>query len=166
MAGPDFSLIDRRRLLASAAAMTAAGAMPRADRHTAASHKALPPAPAVQTTKVRAAKGRLADIVRRNIIRREAGLPLLLVAAEWRRIKRWEDRQARDEAFERFAAAHEKEIWGQVLKQRREKEQNPDWWPHTLFEGVDCQRQVRKILRDQFARVWLVRLTRCPLRPG
>jgi hypothetical protein len=144
--------IDRRSLLASAAALTAAGAVPGADRPTTASREALPPAPNVQTTNVSAATARrFIEIGRRNEIRREAGLPPLKVAAEWRRIKEVEDRQAREEAFERFAAIHEKEIWDQVLKQRREKEQNPDWRPVTLAEGVDCQRQVRKILRDQFA---------------
>jgi len=155
MANTDFPFtLDRRRLLASAVAVTAASAVPGGECSAAALGDTVqtpPLTPDVQAPNVCAATARrLLEIGRRNQIRQEAGLPLLPVAREWRRVKQLEDRQAREEAFEQFAAAHEKEIWDQVLKQRREKEQNPDWCPRTLFEGVDCQRQVRKILREQF----------------
>jgi hypothetical protein len=67
-------------------------------------------------------------------------------------MKQWEEKQARDEAFKRSAAARERDTRAEFLKQRREKQRNRDWWPRSLFEGVDCQRQVCKILRVKFAR--------------
>ena len=120
MAGPNFPLIDRRRLLASAAAMTAASAVPGADHPIVAPSdpiQALPLTLDVRTTNVCvAAARRFIEIGRRNQIRQEAGLPLLPVATEWRRVKQLEEKQTRDEAFEQFAAAHEKGIWDRVFE--------------------------------------------------
>jgi len=95
MAGLNFPLIDRRRLLASAAAMTAACGVPGADHPIAAPSdpiQALPLIPDVRTTNVCvAAARRFIEIGRRNQIRQEAGLPLLPVATEWRRVKQLEE---------------------------------------------------------------------------
>ena len=39
------------------------------------------------------------------------------------------------EEFERFAAAHGRAVWEEVLKRRRDAEGNPNWRPNTL-EGM------------------------------
>ena len=88
---------------------------------------------------------RFIEIVQRNQIRREAGLPLLAVAAEWRRMKELEDRQA----FEQFAAVHAQAVLDDLLKRRRETEGNPNWRP-SWMEGVRYQTRVNKILREKF----------------
>ena len=39
------------------------------------------------------------------------------------------------EEFERFAAAHGRAVWEEVLKRRRDAEGNPNWRPNSL-EGI------------------------------
>jgi hypothetical protein len=56
----------------------------------------------------------------RNRLRRDAGLPLLEVAKEWRRMKEQDDSQKFSDAFGRFAAKYSKSVWDEVLKPRRE----------------------------------------------
>ena len=146
MAGPDFPLIDRRRLLAVSAAMATASIAPRV---TPGAAKAIQQARLFEKPALNLSANmirRLAQIEKRNALRQGAGLPLLKVVRELRRMKACE--YAQD--FEQFAATHEKEIWGQVLKNRREKEGNPNWRPRTLFEGVRYQREVRNVLREKF----------------
>lgn len=50
---------------------------------------------------------RFLEIARRNEIRQEAGLPVLSIPKELRRMKK----QADAEEFDRFEAAHGKAIW-------------------------------------------------------
>jgi hypothetical protein len=150
MARPDFPLsIDRRRLLASATAVTASGIVPSARPAKSAAR------PFVQLPQVTseagpanvsaATAGRLLEITRRNELRREANLPLLSIAQELRRMK---DQETRGE-FKRFEAAYARAVWEKVLKPRREAEGNPNWRPNWM-EGVSYQTQVRKILWEQF----------------
>jgi hypothetical protein len=151
MARPDFPLrIDRRRLLTSAAAVTASGILPGVKRADAAAApdffqsspltlEAEPPNFCAATAR------RLTEIARRNELRREAKLPLLSIAKESRRMKEQEEL----EEFERFEAQHRNEVWDQVLKPRREAEGNPNWRP-SWTEVVRCQGEVYKILRGQF----------------
>jgi hypothetical protein len=152
MAKTDFPLtIDRRRLLASAAAVTATGILPgvkladaaAADvpQSSALTHQAEP------TNLSAATARRLLDIARRNEIRREAGLPLLSTVKELRRLKQYED----GELFERFKAQHRDVVWEEVLKPRRAAEGNPNWFPRNWAEGVGYQSEVYKILRERFA---------------
>ena len=81
MAGPDFPRIDRRRLLTSAAAVTASGVLPGVKRAAAAAAPDLFQSPPL-TPKAEPANccpataRRLFEIARRNEIRREAKLPL------------------------------------------------------------------------------------------
>ena len=149
MAKPDFPLnIDRRRLLATGAAVITAAIVPRAGcAKTALTNAALPtlPAETPALTLCAATARRLMEIARRNEIRREAKLPLLPIAKELRRIKRQEDL----EEFERFEAAYGKAVWEEMLKARREAEGNPNWRP-SWMEGISYQTQVNKILRAQF----------------
>jgi hypothetical protein len=140
--------IDRRRLLTSAAAVTAAAIAP--DANSAAR-------PFVQLSQVTSEAGpanvsaatarRLLEIARRNELRREANLPLLSIAKELRRMK---DQETREE-FERFEAAYGRAVWDEVLRPRREAEGNPRWRP-TWMEGMRYQTQVNKILWEQFTR--------------
>jgi hypothetical protein len=138
-----FSL-DRRRLLTATAAIATAAIAPEMKLGAAeAIREAPPPPPLLNLTGANAR--RLAEIARRNVIRQEAGLPLLAVPRELRRLKQAEDAAE----LERFEAKHGKTIWEQVLKSRREAEGNPNWRPNWM-EGLAYQSQVRKILREQF----------------
>ena len=86
---------------------------------------------------------RLLEIARRNEIRQEAGLPLLPVVQELRKMKR----QVGLEESERFAAVHHEAILEQVLKPRRDD--NPNWRPNFL-ENMGYQNQIHKILWERF----------------
>jgi hypothetical protein len=150
MAKTDLRLnLDRRRLLATGAAVATAAIALRADRVDAALADTVQlPAltPEVPPLNVCAATARrLLEIARRNEIRREAKLPLLPIAKELRRIKRQEEL----EEFERFEAVHAEAVWQEVLKPRREAEGNPNWRPNWM-EAVSYQSKVYKILREQF----------------
>jgi hypothetical protein len=139
MAEADFRLnLDRRRLLATGAAVVTAAITLRADRVEAALADTVQ-LPALTTevppSNVCAATARrLMEIARRNEIRREAKLPLLSVVRELRRMKE----QERFEKFERFEAVHAKAVWEKVLKPRREAEGNRNWQP-SWMEGVSYQ---------------------------
>jgi len=91
---------------------------------------------------------RVVEIAWRNEIRREAGLPLLGIAKELKRLKAQDDA----EKFEAFAAEHRAAAWAQVLRSRRETTCNPDWRP-TWMEGLVCQNEVRQILWRKFRAV-------------
>jgi hypothetical protein len=149
MAEADFRLnLDRRRLLATGAAVATAAITLRADRVDAALADTVQLSaltPEVPPLNVCAATARrLLEIARRNEIRWEAKLPLLPIAKELRQIKRREDL----EEFSRFEAVYGKAVWEEVLKGRREAE-GPNWRPNSL-EGMCPQSQVHKILWEQF----------------
>jgi hypothetical protein len=153
MARPDFPLsINRRRLLISAAAaVTATGVLPGfvcADAAAPDFSQSSELTPEAQSANFCAATARrLAEIARRNEIRREANLPLLSIPKELRRMKD----QETSEEFSRFEAQHRKEVWDQVLKPRREAAGNPNWFPRNWSEGVVYRSEVYKILRERFA---------------
>jgi hypothetical protein len=129
MAGQEFPVnIDRRRLLVSAAALPAASIMPEIQcgepLNLADAAQPLSPPSTLPALNVCAATARrLAEIARRNEIRREANLPLLSVARELRRMK---EQELQDE-FSRFEAAHGKAVLEETLKRRREAEGSPNW---------------------------------------
>ncbi len=87
--------IDRRRLLAAAAAIPAASIVPigkPADTPAAAPVRSSAMTPEAEPVNFCAAMARrLLIIAQRNEIRREAGLPLLSIRKELRRLKRQED---------------------------------------------------------------------------
>jgi hypothetical protein len=89
--------------------------------------------------------GRLAEIARRNQIRREVKLPLLSIPKELRRMKH----QEAMEEFGRFEVMHGRAAWAQVLKAHREAEGNPNWRP-SWTEGVRLQKEVNDVLRQRF----------------
>ena len=121
---PGLSL-DRRQLLASAAVITTAGLAPIAE---SAGPTHLPEAgnPATILSDVRALNvcartaQKIEEIVARNIIRAEAGLPLLSVARELRRMKAAVDATA----FQEFADRHRQAVWDEVLVPVREAGEN------------------------------------------
>jgi hypothetical protein len=89
---------------------------------------------------------RIAEIAKRNRIRVEAGLPLLSIAKELRRMKTAEE----EAKFEAFAAIHRKVVWDEVLALERETRGQPGWKPSSFMEGLASQSQVSKILHEQF----------------
>jgi hypothetical protein len=150
MAKTDFPLsIDRRRLLTSAAAITATGVVPDVNPANSATAREFVQLPQVRSeagpASVSAATARrLLEIARRNEIRREANLPSLSIPKELRRMKDQEELGD----FEGFEAFHGKAVWDELLKTRREAE-GPNWRP-SWTEGLSYQTQVNKILREQF----------------
>jgi hypothetical protein len=141
-------VIDRRKLLAAAAAMTAVSTMPRmADAEAVprpVQSSALPPG--VRAPKVCAPTARrLLEICRRNELRQAAQLPLLSIPKELRRMKRQEEL----EALQRLEAAHGRAVWAQVLEARRRAEGNPNWRPNCM-EGIGYQNEVRAVLKARF----------------
>jgi hypothetical protein len=143
---------DRRQLLAATAVVTAAGIVPNAKSAGATSS-----AQAVKVTKIPASDvsalnvcaataRRIEEIAARNIIRAEAGLPLLSVPQELRRMKQITDAMA----FEQFADQHRQAVWDEVLGPVRETRGEPNWRPNGLMEGLAFQAQVSRILRERF----------------
>ena len=154
MAKQDFPPdIDRRRLLVSAVALAGssissieAGVEYAKAASVTASAQPIASAPGVQGLNVCPATARrLLEIERRNLLRAEANLPLLSITKELRRMKQ---REVSGE-FERFAAAHDRAVWEEVLKRRRDAEGNPNWRPNGL-EGMCYHSKVRTILWEKF----------------
>ena len=139
--------LDRRQLLTSAAAIAATGIVPSYGQVEAATPAELGSAAEIQTWNVCAATAhRIAEIAKRNRIRQEAGLPLLSIAKELRRMKTAEDQAE----FEAFAAVHQSAVWDEVLTPGRKSRGQPHWRPSSFMEGLALQSRVSKILREQF----------------
>jgi hypothetical protein len=139
--------LDRRQLLTSAAAIAATGIVPRYAQVKTANPAELGSTTEIPTWNVCAATARrMAEIAERNRIRQEAGLPLLSIAKELRRMKTAEDRAE----FEAFADVHRKAVWDAVLSPERKRRGQPDWRPSSFMEGLVFQSRVSKILHEQF----------------
>ena len=140
---------DRRQLLTTGAAITAASIMPSAgpaDASPLSVLPSLPPTPAQSPNFGAATARRLLEIERRNELRRESQLPQLSIARELRRMKE----QQVSKEFERFETAHRDAVWEEILEARREAEGNPNWRVRNSFEGIRYQSEVYKTLRQQF----------------
>src|SRR3974390_2302451 len=88
---PPLSL-DRRQLLTSAAVIAATGIVPSYEQVKAATPSELGGSAEIQTWNACAGTARkIAEIAKRNQIREEAGLPLLSIAKELRRMKTAEE---------------------------------------------------------------------------
>jgi hypothetical protein len=142
--------LDRRQWLASAAAVTAAGIVPNA-KSAGATNSAqavkvtkIPDVPALKVCAGTAQK--IQEIASRNIIRAEAGLPLLSIPKELRRMKQVADARK----FEEFADQHRQAVCDEVLASARQARGNRQWRPTRLMEGYAFQAQVRKALRARF----------------
>ena len=144
--------LDRRQLLTSVAVITTAGLAPFVEfagpaYPAEAATEATIPASEVQTLKVCAGTAqKIQEIVARNIIRAEAGLPLLSVARELRKMKQTADAAA----FEEFADRHRQAVWEEVLEPVRAVRGESNWRPTRLMEGLAFQAEVSKILAERF----------------
>jgi hypothetical protein len=148
---PGLSL-DRRQLLASAATLSI-GTIPgiEAAAEVTNSGQAVPVAEIArsETAAWNVCAGtaqKIKEIAARNIIRAEAGLPLLSVPQELRKIK---DAEIAAE-FEQFADRHRQAVWDEVLAPVREARGEPNYRPTRLMEGLAFQAQVVKTLRERF----------------
>jgi len=144
--------IDRRTLLKTTVAITTATLAADVSPSEAAPVISTQPSPinadallSVCATTAR----RLAEIKRRNELRREAKLPLLPIAKELRHMKEEDDRQGFSEAFGPFAAKHRRAVWAEILKPRREALSDPNWRPNWIA-GMGYQGEVFRILRERF----------------
>jgi hypothetical protein len=142
------SIISRRSLLGSASALTAAGLVPIAKsveaERGAASVSMGATSEAIPNYSAGTAR-RLREITTRNTLRRTFTLPALSVPNELRRMKKAED----EIEFNRFAASRRRAVWDQVLKTRRDLEDDPNWKP-SWSEGVGYQSEVARILWARF----------------
>jgi hypothetical protein len=143
--------LDRRQLLVSAAAL-GVGNIPGPDAAVEVTNSgpavtvAEIPTSDVPALKVCAGTAqKIQEIASRNIIRAEAGLPLLSIPKELRRMKQVADVAA----FEDFADRHRESVWEEVLAPLREARGEPSWRPNGLMEGYAFQAKVSKILRER-----------------
>jgi len=142
----DLAVLDRRQLLRNAAAATAIRALPASERAVAAPQEIEASANLVAWSHFSAATlRRLEEIALRNRLRKEAGLPLLSVVKELRRMKTVED----GERFNQFVALHKKAVWNQVLKSVRDGMGDPNWSPNSIT-GMGIQANVLAILRRRY----------------
>ena len=143
--------LDRRQLLASAAALSI-GTVPtvvaaaEVFSRQAATVAEIPTSETAAWNICAKTAQKIQEIAARNIIRAEAGLPLLSIPRELRRMKMVEDAAA----FEQFADRHRQAVLEEVLAPVREARGEPNWRPSRLMEGYAFQAQVSKILRERF----------------
>jgi hypothetical protein len=145
----DLAVLDRRQLVRGVAAATAISALPASEPAVAAPQE-------IEATKLAGWSrfsvgtcGRLEEIAFRNRLRKEAGLPLLSVAKELRRMKTVADKQR----FGQFATLHRKAVWGEVLKLFRDEIGDPNWSPTNWIVAMGFQARVDGILRHRYQRV-------------
>jgi hypothetical protein len=135
----NFPNLSRRQLLSSATTITVAGIAPnvayevRAKSEIAQEAQVLvPPSKKGQAQNFTAVTLlRLREIAERNRVRQEAGLPLLSVPKELRRIKEAADA----EKFRTFAEAHRKSIYQKMLARERRRRGDPYWAPTGMLSG-------------------------------
>jgi hypothetical protein len=143
-----FPNIDRRQLLTSAGAVTVARPS-LTNPHT----KALIKSEIVPLTKASLALSaearqnfatvtvlHLREIAERNVIRQEAGLPLLSIAKELRRMKEAADA----EKFRKFADSHRKSVHDKMLARVRRRYGDPNWLRPACFREVGCGLPLRR----------------------
>jgi hypothetical protein len=142
--GPE--VIDRRKLLTAAAAMTAASTVPTTAEGVCEAIQSSILPPGVRSPKACAATAqRLLEISRRNELRRMAQLPLLSIPKEFRRMKEQEEL----EVFRQFEAANGRAVWEHVLEARRQAEGNLNWRSNWM-ESIHFQNQAHAALRARF----------------
>jgi hypothetical protein len=143
---------DRRQLLASVAVITTAGLAPNAEAAGAtnaaeAVNPATSPASNVSAFNICVSTARkIEEISQRNRIRQQAGLPLLSIPKELRKIKNAELAAE----LEEFADRHRQAVWDEVLTPIREAKGDPNWRPKGMMEGLGYQARVSKVLRQRF----------------
>ena len=145
--------LDRRQLLASAAALSV-GTVPgiEAAAEVTNSGQAVPVAQIArsETAGWNVCAGtaqKIKEIAARNIIRAEAGLPLLSVPQELRRMKQITDAMV----FEEFAERHRQAVWDEVLGPMREAKGGAELAFKHLHGGIGFPSPGQQILHERFA---------------
>ena len=155
--------INRRKLLTSAATTAVVAIAPGIPHGSFVGKSGItnssslaPPYPDVQVRNFATITIlRLREIAERNSIRQEAGLPLLSVPKELRRMKEAADA----EKFRAFVEAHRKKVYAKMLRRVRRECGDPNWAPSGVLSGgglwfaahVDRQtRTYRRITRNRF----------------
>jgi hypothetical protein len=141
----DLAVLDRRQLLQGPAAATAIRALPASEPAVAVPQEIEAANLAGWSHFSADTLRRLEEIALRNRLRKEAGLPLLSVVKELRRMKTVED----GERFNQFVALHKKAVWNQVLKSVRDGMGDPNWRPNSIT-GMGIQANVLAILRRRY----------------
>ena len=96
------------------------------------SDSSAPPYPEVQARNfANITNFRLREIAERNSIRQEAGLPLLSVPKELRRMKEAADA----EKFRAFVEANRKNVYAKMLGRVRRRCGEPNWTPNGVLSG-------------------------------
>jgi hypothetical protein len=151
---PNFS---RRQLLTSTATIAVAGIAPNIPHTEGLAKTEISPTKALASPRTEASGSefdavtvlRLREIAERNRIRQEAGLPLLSVPKELRRMKETADA----EKSRKFADAHRKRLYNKMLARARRQCGDPDWAPTGMLSGggmwfnIQVERQARKLYR-------------------
>jgi len=92
---------------------------------------------------------RLQEIAERNSVRQQAGLPLLSVPKELRRMKEAAD----GEKFRAFVEANRKRVYAKMLGRVRRRCDEPNWAPSDVLSGgglcfaAHVDRQLRTLYR-------------------
>jgi hypothetical protein len=134
-----FPNLSRRQLFSSAATIAVAGIGPNiaygahARSEIAQQAQALaPPSKESQAQSFSAVTlPRLREIAERNRVRQKAGLPLLSVPKELRRMKEAADA----EKFRSFAEAHRRRVYQKMLARVRRQCGDPHWAPTGMLSG-------------------------------
>jgi hypothetical protein len=134
-----FPNLSRRQLFSSAATITAAGFAHNVgfEAHAKSDIAEQAPALAPPSEEPQAQKFcpvtllRLREIAERNRVRQEAGLPLLSVPKELRRMKEAADA----EKFRNFAEAHRRRVYEKMLARERRRRSDPHWTPTGMLSG-------------------------------
>ena len=147
--------INRRQLMTATATIAVAGLAPNPTPAEGLANSAVaqPTEPLVPPAVVQAGNFdsvtilRLREIAQRNRIRQEAGLPLLLVPKELRRMKEAADA----ERFRKFSDAHCNRVQDKMLARARRRVGDPNWKPTGMLSGGgmlfggQVDRQLRKL---------------------
>ncbi len=145
--------IDRRRFLTSAALATTASVVPivkPAETALAETSHPLPPPSEVPVLNVSAVTvSRLAEIIERNNLRKEVGLPLLSIPKELRRIKTAEAYAK----FAKFSEIFRKRVQEKMLARIRHRIGDPNWKPNGMMAGMGFEYEVSREVRKPYGRI-------------
>jgi hypothetical protein len=140
--------MNRRRLLATVAAIPMSGIVPPQVSADAVPVPSIPTSEPSPLNVCAATARRIKEITARNRIRAEACLPLLSIPKELRRMKEAADAAA----FEAFADANRGAVWDEVLTTKREARCERNWHPSGWMEGLALQAEISSALRQRFDR--------------
>jgi hypothetical protein len=131
--------LSRRQLLSTAATAAVAGIAPSITFDAHARSEIAPQAQALAPSSKEAhvqnfsavTSLRMREIAERNRFRKEAGLPLLSISRELRRMMHAAD----SEKFRKFAKAHRGRIYEKMLARVRRQRGDPQWAPSGVLSG-------------------------------